>query len=69
MLDFADFIVVNKFERAQGEDAYRDIKQTVRRGRFNGIPPKDDIYPVFGTIASRFNDDGTNGLYKALVEK
>ena len=69
MLDFADLVVVNKFERAQGEDAFRDIKQTVRRGRFNGIPPKDDIYPVFGTIASRFNDDGTNGLYKALVEK
>lgn len=69
MLDFADFIVINKYERAQGEDALRDVKHTVRRNRFKGLPPKDQTLPVFGTIASRFNDDGTNGLYKELVKK
>ena len=67
MLDIADFIVVNKYERAQGEDAVRDVMTAVRRSRFNGAHMKDEEYPVFGTIASRFNDDGTNGLYKALV--
>lgn len=69
MLDLADFIVVNKYERAQGEDAVRDVRQAVRRSRFKGAHLKDSEYPVFGTIASRFNDDGTNGLYRALVKK
>jgi len=67
MLDFADIIAVNKFERRQGPDAVRDIRATLRRSRFHGVEPKDG-YPVFGTIASRFNDDGTNGLYKAIAD-
>lgn len=69
MLDFADWIVVNKFERSQGPDAVKDVKTSLRRSRFQGLPPKDGVYPVFGTIASRFNDDGVSGLYKSLVEK
>jgi methylmalonyl-CoA mutase len=68
MLDFADLIAVNKFERMQGPDAVRDIRTTLRRSRFGGHEPKTG-YPVFGTIASRFNDDGTNGLYRAIANK
>jgi methylmalonyl-CoA mutase len=68
MLDFADLIAVNKYERRQGPDAVRDIRTTLRRSRFHGIEPESG-YHVYGTIASRFNDDGTNGLYKAIVQK
>ncbi len=69
MLDFADLIAVNKFERAQAPDALRDVRTQLRRTRFKGQRVPDDQYPVFGTIASRFADDGTNGLYRALAEK
>ncbi|MFK7873854.1 MAG: fused isobutyryl-CoA mutase/GTPase IcmF [Oligoflexales bacterium] len=67
MLDFADFIAVNKYERPQGPDAVRDVQTTLRRNRYQGHPPKS--WPVYGTIASRFNDDGTNALYLAILEK
>ena len=66
MLDFADLIAVNKFERRQGPDSIRDIKTTLRRSRFHGQNPSSG-YPVYGTIASRYNDDGCNGLYQNLV--
>lgn len=69
MLDFADLIAVNKYERRQGPDAVRDIRSTLRRSRFKGVPPEGDRYPVYGTIASRFNDDGCNGLFKALTNQ
>ncbi len=65
MLDFADWIAVNKYERPQGEDALQAVQTTLRRSRFQGQPQTS--YPVFGTIASRFNDDGTNGLYLSMV--
>jgi methylmalonyl-CoA mutase len=68
MLDFADLIAINKFERRQAPDALRDVRHQLRRTRFKGQRVDDAAYPVFGTIASRFNDDGTNGLYKALCE-
>ncbi len=68
MLDFADLIAVNKYERRQGPDAVRDIRTTLRRSRYQGVEPEAG-YPVYGTIASRFNDDGTNGLYRAIVQK
>ncbi|MCA2960913.1 MAG: methylmalonyl-CoA mutase family protein, partial [Silvanigrellales bacterium] len=67
MLDFADLIAINKFDRRGSEDAYRDVKAQLRRSRFGGMPPEDDAYPLFGTIASKFNDDGVNGLYRALL--
>lgn len=67
MLDFAKLIAVNKYERRQGPDAVRDVKTTLRRSRYGGMEPEEG-YPVFGTIASRFNDDGTNGLYKSICE-
>ena len=69
MLDFADLIAVNKFERRQAPDALRDVRTQLRRTRFKGERVEESSYPVYGTIASRFNDDGTNGLYKALCEK
>lgn len=65
MLDFADWIAVNKYERPQGEDALLAVQTTLRRSRFHGQAQAS--YPVFGTIASRFNDDGTNGLYLSMV--
>lgn len=67
MLDYANVIALNKFERRQGPDALRDIRTLLRRNRYKGVPKEDSEYPVFGTIASRFNDDGTNGLYRALT--
>lgn len=69
MLDFADLIVINKFDRRGSEDAFRDVKTIVRRNRFAGnkeVP--DHKYPVFGTIASKFNDDGVNGVYRELLQ-
>ncbi len=67
MLDFADIVVVNKFEKRGGEDAVRDVRKQVQRNRnvFDRLP--DDM-PVFGTIASKFNDDGVTALYHALLD-
>jgi len=67
MLDFADIVVVNKFEKRGGEDAVRDVCKQVQRNRnvFDRLP--DDM-PVFGTIASKFNDDGVTALYHALLD-
>ena len=70
MLDYADIIAINKFDRRGSEDAFRDVKNTIRRSRYagnNAIP--EEKYPVFGTIASKFNDDGVNGLYRFLLTK
>jgi len=69
MLDFADLIAVNKFDRRGSEDALRDVIRQIRRSRFNGqhdIPEEE--YPVFGTIASKFNDDGINCLYRETLK-
>jgi len=67
MLDFADLIAINKFDRRGSEDAYRDVRAQLRRSRFHGRHIEDSSYPLFGTIASKFNDDGVNALYKALL--
>ncbi|MEK9816362.1 MAG: cobalamin-dependent protein, partial [Limnobacter sp.] len=65
MLDFADFVAVNKFDRKGALDALRDVCKQVQRNRmaFTSMP---DTMPVYGTLASRFNDDGVSALYKAL---
>ncbi|NBX17362.1 MAG: methylmalonyl-CoA mutase [Proteobacteria bacterium] len=68
MLDFADLIAINKFDRRGSEDAFRDVKAQLRRSRFNGQHMDEDAYPLFGTIASKFNDDGVNALYRSLLE-
>jgi methylmalonyl-CoA mutase len=67
MLDFADLVVVNKFEKRGGEDAVRDVRKQVQRNRkaFDRDPAE---MPVFGTIASKFNDDGVTALYHAILE-
>ena len=67
MLDFADLIAINKFDRRGSEDAFRDVKAQLRRSRFNSKHMEEDQYPLFGTIASKFNDDGVNGLYRSLL--
>ncbi|MDA0195811.1 MAG: methylmalonyl-CoA mutase family protein [Bacteroidetes bacterium] len=68
MLDFADVVVINKFDKRGSQDALRDVKKQYKRNH-NLFDSKDDDIPVFGTIASQFNDPGTNTLYKALVDK
>ena len=67
MLDFADLVVVNKFEKRGGEDAVRDVRKQVQRNRMVFDRYADDM-PVFGTIASKFNDDGVTALYHALLD-
>ena len=65
MLDFADAIAINKFERRGAQDALRDVaRQMVRNREAFDRDPAD--MPVFGTIASRFNDDGVTALYQHL---
>lgn len=66
MLDFADVFAINKFDRKGSEDALRDVCKQVQRNReaFSQAPEQ---MPVFGTIASKFNDDGITALYQALL--
>ena len=66
MLDFADFVAINKFDRKGAEDALRDVRKQVQRNRqtFAATP---DTMPVYGTIASRFNDDGVTALYQGVA--
>ncbi len=66
MLDFADFVAINKFDRKGAEDALRDVRKQYQRNRELFTQPSDEM-PVFGTMAARFNDDGVTALYQALV--
>ena len=68
MIDYADLIAINKFERKGSEDALRQVQKQFQRSRELWDEPLDTM-PVFGTIASQFNDLGTNSLFAALVEK
>ena len=68
MLDFADLISINKFDKKGNLDALRDVKKQYQRN--NNLFNKDiNEMPVFGTIASQFNDPGTNNLFNALISK
>ncbi len=67
MLDYADIIVVNKYEKRGSEDAVRDVRKQVQRNR-RAFDQSPDEMPVFGTIASKFNDDGVTALYHAILE-
>ena len=70
MLDFADIIALNKFDKRGGLDALRDVKKQYRRNHnLWGEDIHDDHLPVFGTIASQFNDPGVNQLYISIMEK
>lgn len=68
MLDFADVIALNKFDKRGGLDALRDVKKQYQRNHQLWDKKPEDM-PVFGTIASQFNDPGTNRLYKHIIEK
>ncbi len=65
MLDFADVVAINKFERRGAQDALRDVARQLLRNREDFSASPDDM-PVFGTVASRFNDDGVTALYQHL---
>jgi len=66
MLDFADVIAINKFDKRGALDALRDVKKQYKRNH-QLWETKDDELPVFGTIASQFNDPGMNALYRQLM--
>ncbi len=68
MLDFADFVAINKFDRKGADDALRDVRKQVQRNREAFRASPEDM-PVFGTIASRFNDDGVTALYQAVAAR
>ena len=68
MLDFADVVAINKFDRRGGEDALRDVRRQMVRNteQFHTDPGEMAVY---GTVASRFNDDGVTGLYQELRQR
>ncbi|MBN4070438.1 methylmalonyl-CoA mutase family protein, partial [Olleya sp. AH-315-F22] len=68
MLDFADLVAINKFDKRGSLDALRDVKKQYMRNNNLWDIPQDEL-PVFGTIASQFNDPGMNTLYKAIMSK
>ena len=68
MLDFADFVAINKFDRKGALDALRDVSKQVQRNK-GDFSKKPDQMAVFGTMAARFNDDGVTALYQAILPK
>jgi methylmalonyl-CoA mutase len=67
MIDYADFIAINKFEQRGSEDALNQVRKQYERSRMLFGQDKTK-YPVFGTIASQFNDRGTNSLFAAIID-
>jgi len=68
MIDYADIVALNKFDKRGALDALRDVKKQYQRN--HNLWEKDpNEMPVYGTIASQFNDSGTNSLYRALIDK
>ncbi|OED39764.1 methylmalonyl-CoA mutase [Chromatiales bacterium (ex Bugula neritina AB1)] len=65
MLDFADIVAINKFDRKGAEDALRDVAKQVQRNR-EAFAQSPEEMPVFGTMAARFNDDGVTAVYQRL---
>ena len=68
MLDFADIIALNKFDKRGSQDALKDVKKQYQRNHLL-FEEDTDKMPVYGTIASQFNDPGVNHLYRALIDK
>ncbi len=68
MLDVADFVVINKFERRGSEDALRDVRKQVQRNRGNWDQSPEEM-PVYPTMASHFNDVGVSRLYLAVLDE
>jgi methylmalonyl-CoA mutase len=67
MIDYADLIAINKFDKRGALDALRDVRKQYQRSHGLWSSPLEAM-PVFGTIASQFNDEGTNALYRAFIE-
>ncbi|RZJ65467.1 MAG: methylmalonyl-CoA mutase, partial [Flavobacterium sp.] len=68
MLDFADLVAINKFDKRGALDALRDVRKQYKRNH-NIFDAKDEEIPVYGTMASQFNDPGMNNLFVALMDK
>jgi len=68
MLDFADVVALNKYDKRGSLDALRDVKKQYRRNH-NLFDVEDNEIPVYGTIASQFNDPGMNTIYKVIINK
>lgn len=68
MLDYADIVVINKFDKSGALDALHDVKKQMQRNKEAFDMPLEQM-PVFGTIASQFNDDGVNKFFNYLIEK
>ena len=68
MLDFADIIAINKYDKKGSKDALKDVKKQYQRNN-NLFDKNTELMPVFGTIASQFNDPGTDTLYKQIIKK
>jgi len=68
MLDYADLVAINKFDRRGARDALRDVKKQVQRNR-QAFDVDADTMPVFGTMAATFADPGTNRLYRSIANK
>ena len=68
MLDFADFVAINKFDRRGAQDALRDVRKQMQRNRESFAHGAEEM-PVFGTIAARFNDDGVTALYQGVAAR
>ncbi|MBT8256418.1 MAG: methylmalonyl-CoA mutase family protein, partial [Bacteroidia bacterium] len=67
MLDFADLVAINKFDKRGALDALRDVKKQYMRNHNLWDTPQEEL-PVYGTIASQFNDPGMNKLYRAIMD-
>ncbi len=67
MLDFADLIAINKFDRKGARDAFRDVRKQYQRNHELFTTPVAEM-PVYGTIASKFNDDGVTALYHGILD-
>ena len=68
MLDYADIVAINKFDRQGADDALRDVAKQIQRNREDFAVPVSEM-PVFGTIASRFNDDGVTAVYQEMIRQ
>ncbi|WP_119154244.1 fused isobutyryl-CoA mutase/GTPase IcmF [Caldimonas tepidiphila] len=68
MLDFAEFVAINKFDRKGSLDALRDVAKQVQRNK-EAFGKRPEEMPVFGTMAARFNDDGVTALFQALMPR
>ena len=68
MLDFADLVAINKFDRKGAADALRDVRKQIQRNQ-EAFHTSPELMPVYGTVASHFNDDGVTALYQGLQRR